>query len=520
MSHWLAVCAIGFGCTVVLHIRLRYLKKQRHATPYPLPPGPPGLPFIGNVVGINIDAPWLTYAEWAKTYGDIIHSRLLGKDIIIINSEKVAKDLLEDRSRNYSDRPHLLASELFGIDFNTVFLPYGDRWRLHRRFFHQTFRADSLPRFAPMLQRRSSQLLRRLLDKPDLLSEHVFEYSAAIIMNSIYDYDPVSRNDELVDTANKVLSMTLDAFRPDVAVAIGTFPGLVNLPSWMPLSFKPKVALARGLIKRTVEVPSEYSVQNIKNGSSAPSMVYDALRQAEEKGTSTDSSWIQNLKEAAATGFLAASETTSSVMLTFFLMMILAPEAQEKAQAQIDVVVGRNRLPTIEDRASLPYVDAILRETLRFNPPVPLSVPHAAINDDVYGEFHIPKGGIIVANLWSMTHNESKYPNPQEFIPERFLNDDGTLKPADVENIVFGFGRRICVGRHFGDASVWTAMAKVLSVFKLSKPRDENGEEVQVEMKFSSGLGVHPLPFPCSIVSRIAGMDSEKLEQLIDASTS
>ncbi|KAF9235572.1 cytochrome P450 [Melanogaster broomeanus] len=517
MSSWTTVCALLFGCVAVLNIGRRCLRKQKLAPPYPLPPGPPGLPFVGNVIGINASAPWLTYAEWAKTYGDLIYTRLLGKDIIIINSEKVAKDLLEGRSKNYADRPYIFANELFGMDFASVVLPYGDKWRLHSRFLHQTFRPDSALRFVPMQQRKASQLLRRLLDKPDLLSEHVFEYSAALIMNSVYDYDPVSRKDEMIVVVEKVLSALGDNLRPDAAIIIGAFPRLVCLPSWLPgMSFKRKAVLAKQWIKQSVEVPFEYSVQKMNNGSSAPSMVYDVLRQAEEKGTTTDSSWIQALKDAAATG---ASETTNGVIMTFFLMMILAPEAQEKAQAQIDAVIGRDRLPTIEDRASLPYVDAILRETLRFHPVAPLSVPHGVVNDDVYEGFYIPKGAVVLTNLWSMAHDESKYPNSHEFIPERFLNGDGTLKPANVENLAFGFGRRICVGRHFADVSLWSAMAQVLSVFKLSKPHDENGTEVPVEAKFSSGLGVQPLPFPYSIVPRILGMDPEKLEQLIAASS-
>lgn len=89
-----------------------------------------------------------------------------------------------------------------------------------------------------------------------------------------------------------------------------------------------------------------------------------------------------------------------------------------------------------------------------------------------------------------MAHNESKYPRPFEFLPERFLNDDGTLKPDDTQNITFGFGRRMCVGRYFADASVWTAIASVLAVFTLSRPIDEEGREVPVVPKFTSGLAV------------------------------
>ena len=89
-----------------------------------------------------------------------------------------------------------------------------------------------------------------------------------------------------------------------------------------------------------------------------------------------------------------------------------------------------------------------------------------------------------------MAHDETRYPNPHTFIPERFLNDDGSLKPNDTEHIAFGFGRRICAGRHIADTTVWIAIAKMLAVFKILNPLDENGMEIPVEPRFSNGIAM------------------------------
>ncbi|KAF8550832.1 cytochrome P450 [Imleria badia] len=517
MSDWTTTGTLALGCVVVLYMGRRVLGSR---TAYPLPPGPPGLPWVGNIIGVDVNAPWLTYTEWARSYGDLVYSRLLGKDIIIINSEKIAKDLLENRSMNYSDRPYLITNEMCGVDFNSSFLPYGDRWRLHRRFFHQTFRAQVVARFLPYQHHRASHLLRKLLNTPEQLDDHVFEYTAAVIMNSTYDYDPASRKDELVDLAANILAIIIPVLRPDIAIIVGAFPLLLYLPSWFPgMSFKRKMAVSREYSKQYLERPFQYALQKVPVDNVAASMVHDALRHTEENGITPEESWMQALKEASGTAFLAASESSHSALMTFFLMMVVNPAVQEKGQAQIDAAVGQDRLPTMDDRSLLPFIDAIFWETLRYSPVAPLSVPHAAVNADVYGGFYIPKGAIILANLWSMAHDESRFPNPHAFIPERFLNDNGSLKPNTIEHIAFGFGRRICVGRHFADASVWGVIAKVLAVFKILKPLDENGVEIPVEPKFSSGVGVHPLPFKCRIVPRFPGMDAEKLEQLIAAST-
>ncbi|KAF8549581.1 cytochrome P450 [Imleria badia] len=528
-------CAVAFGCLVVIYVGKRYLGKTKPT--FPLPPGPPGLPWVGNVIGIDANAPWLTYRDWAKTYGksphaetilstykvtcagDIVHSRLLGKDIIIINSEKIARDLLDNRSSNNSDRPHMITNELCGIDFNTALLPYGDRWRLQRRFFHQTLRPDAIERFLPFQHRKACQLLRQLFNTPLQFDQHVFQYTATIVLNSAYDYDPPPHDDELIKIAAKVQEIAISVVRPDIAIIVATFPMLLKLPAWFPgMSFKTEMAMAKDLTRQYVETAFEYSLQRVREYRTAPSMVHDALRNMEEKGTAPDQSWIGVLKEASATAFLA-SETSHSSLMTFFLMMALNPEVQAKAQTQIDAVVGNDRLPTVADRPMLPFIDAILRETLRYSPVAPLSIPYSAGNDDVYDGFHIPKGAILITNLWAMAHDESRYPNPHTFIPERFLNEDGSLNPDDVEHIAYGFGRRICAGRHFANSFVWTLIARVLAVFKILKPLDENGVEISLEPKFSSGLATRPLPFQCRIVPRMPGMDAEKLEELIAAST-
>ncbi|KAF9230941.1 cytochrome P450 [Melanogaster broomeanus] len=484
--------------------------------PHPLPPGPPPLPIVGNVRGINPNEPWLTYSEWSKVYGDLLYSRFFNQDIIIINSEKISKDLLEHRSNNYSTRPNMITIALFGADFNTAFLPHGEKWRLQRRFFHQTLKPDCVSRFVPVLQSKAHELLRGLLESPELYIDHLFQYSLSVSLNSVYDYDPLSANDHMVDIIGRGTKLVKDVVTPNVAAILEAFPIILTIPSWFPgMGIKRNAALCRKWSKDVIELPFKHALQRMNEGSTAPSMVFDALRKSEQKEAAPG--WLQDLKDAAATALTAASETSDSALTTFFLAMVLNPEVQDKANAQIDAVVGKHRIPTLDDRPSLTYIDAIMRETLRWNPIIPLSMPHAVVNDDVYDGYHIPKGATVLTNIWSMTHNESKYPKPLEFIPERFLNPDGTLTSDDVLNIAFGFGRRTCVGRHFADITLWSAMSMILTLFKLSVPKDEDGKEVSFEPQWMSGVTRHPHPFPCSIVPRIPGMDANKLEELINA---
>ncbi|KAJ8586996.1 cytochrome P450 [Rhizopogon salebrosus TDB-379] len=469
------------------------MKKKRSAV---LPPGPRPIPIIGNVRGIDINAPWLTYTEWGEQYGDIVYSHFFDQEIIVINSEKVAIELLEKRSRNYSDRPKLPTNALFGLDFNTIFMAYGARWRRQRRIFHQAFRAQPTLSYHPMQQRKVQVLIHNLLHTPHEFISHLHMYSSSVIMSVLYDYDTKPRNDPLVEVVGRALELAVQELRPEVAAVLNAFPILLRLPAWIPgMSIKKKAAQSREWVRDWMEDPYNYVLKRMAEGTARSSMVLDAL-----KRTGTEDRSSQTIKESAATAFAGEHRySTASILQVFTLAMVLFPEVQAKAHSLIDAVVNESGLPTFEDRPALQYIDAIFRETLRWHPILPLAIPHASVNSDIYDGYYIPKGLTFHAS-------HRKYPNPSQFLPERFLDDDGNLN-EDTVGVVFGFGRRICVGRHLADASLWIAMSCMLARFTFSKARDLNGDVIDFEPRWSSGLAIHPLPFPCTITPRARKAD-------------
>jgi len=208
-------------------------------------------------------------------------------------------------------------------------------------------------------------------------------------------------------------------------------------------------------------------------------------------------------------------------MKSFLVAMLLYPDIQKKAQAELDSVIGRERLPTLGDRPNLPFIDATCKEVLRWRPVSPRSqmaphvmylmslaaIPHAVTEDDVYAGFFIPKGGscflnksaqcwptymfsgaMVLGNTWWVTfvtlsyiasmffrmtlHDPPFYPDPDVFKPERFLNLDGSLRGDLVLVSAFGYGKRICPGRHFADATLFISVALFLSVFNIERGKD------------------------------------------------
>jgi cytochrome P450 len=177
----------------------------------------------------------------------------------------------------------------------------------------------------------------------------------------------------------------------------------------------------------------------------------------------------------------AGAETTSTTLSWWMLTMIAFPKVQRRAQAEIDAVVGRDRLPTFADTPRLPYVRAIIREVLRWRPTIPFSIPHAATNEDWYEGMYIPKGTICISNTWHCNHDRAVFgDDADEFRPERHLDEHGELLPGPIEtnqagHVTFGSGRRICVGKDMANESLFITTVRILWALNLDHSPDENG---------------------------------------------
>ncbi|KAH9006422.1 cytochrome P450 [Lactarius hatsudake] len=174
--------------------------------------------------------------------------------------------------------------------------------------------------------------------------------------------------------------------------------------------------------------------------------------------------------------------------------MTLHPEAQKRAQAKHDVVVG-DHLPTFSDKDSLPYVMGPMKEVLRRIPVLPMAVLHTAVNPGQYKGYRIPAGASVLGNtrLFFLSssrilHDANVFVEPEKFEPERFI-ERNLLDPADSGNDcgIFGFGRRACAGQSMALDTIWMAIASVLSVCNISKVVDSHGNMITPEVKLHPG---------------------------------
>ncbi|KAG2056804.1 cytochrome P450 [Suillus hirtellus] len=485
------ILASGISCIVALFVVSRLIRRRIY--PLPLPPGPPPLPFFGNALQLDTNRPWLTYTVWGKTYGKIIHSSIFGIDLIIINSETVARELLDRRSGNSSTRPVIRTNELIGGSFNTAFLPYGETLRQHRKIFHQVLRAEVSVSYRELYSRHANELVINLSSATsDLLQHHTEAYAASLIMAVTYGYNAHGHEDPFLSRARELFEIGNCIVSSEKAAMFTAFPFLEKLPLWCFGGAFSLIGRCRELVQQLLNEPFNKVKAQMADGIASHSLVADFLSQAH------DDAGEDTMKAVALTGYIVGMDTSASALQTFLLAMVLYPDVQARARTEIDQAVKHDKMPCLDDRASMPYLDAILREVLRWYPIAPLGVPHATSNDDVYDGYFIPKGAMVMVNQWALSRDEDVFPDASRFDPSRHLTVDGKLKDPFVNHFAFGHGRRTCPGRWFAENSLWTATAAILAVLRIDHAKDSNGNKIEVKPEFTAGLTIHPEPFQCS----------------------
>ena len=177
----------------------------------------------------------------------------------------------------------------------------------------------------------------------------------------------------------------------------------------------------------------------------------------------------------------AGGETMSTALLWWLLAMIAYPEVQNQAHAELDEVVGNARPPTFADIPSLPYIRAMVKETLRWSPIIPFGVPHASIADDWYEGMFIPKGTICLQNMRVINYEPEVFGNDAaDFNPARYLDEQHrqvrVLDGREESHMAFGFGRRICPGRYVAEGTLAIDMATLLWAMRFERPEGARGE--------------------------------------------
>ncbi|KAH9917065.1 cytochrome P450 [Fomitopsis serialis] len=428
---------------------------------------------------------------------DVVYFSVLGRGAIVLNS-LAAQDLLDKRNAIYSDRPRsILIHEMMDFSPNMPLLPYNDEWRRQRRWIQASLLDKAkLDSYRPIQQREVVRMLAGILKTPDAFASLIRRYEGGIMLEIAYGRTITAHDDSFVKLACQAILRLTEAGSPSASL-VDFVPILRYMPTWLPGSaWKRKALDVRRLMQDVMHIPYEHTKQALAAGTAGPSFLTTLLEETSEKGSLSPED-ERAMKGIASVLYAAGTDTSATVVVTFVLAMVLHPDVCRKAQMEIDQVVGNARLPNFQDRDSLPYVECILRETFRWNAPLPIGKHSTSItSDDLYRDFHIPRNTIVIANLWHMARDPEVYPAPEVFLPERYLGmDASTLDATDPRKSYSGSaGGELCPGRQLADSSIWLAIACMLATLDFSKARDAAGDEITPATDFMPGAISHPKP--------------------------
>ncbi|KAI0820804.1 cytochrome P450 [Trametes gibbosa] len=474
-------------------------------TRFTLPPGPRRLPIIGNLLDMTPHEIYKKAVEWGKgCKSDIVCLNIVNTPYVFLNSAEVVNDLLHKRGAIYSDRAHMtFAEDLCGFGDFAVVTKYGDRFKLERKLMNQALGLSAVEKWQPEVDREARLLLLRLLQSPDAFVQHFRRYAGSLIFSTMYGHHVAEEDDPYIKESEEFMVVFDKAL---------TGPWMVDFFTWLRwvpgLNFHKVAEQWRARLDVWINKPLRLFKNLPDTNSKRNSFCGHLLLDDNGKFSCDDAESEYRVKWLAASMYGAASDTTVVALSTLILILCHHPEVVQKAQQELDGVLGTDRLPSFQDRPRLPYIDCIIKEVLRWGTPAPMTPPHRLIQDDRYRGFDLPKGSFCVGNIWAIQHDDALYPDPFIFSPERFETKPDAAPAPDSYNYSFGFGRRRCPGVHFADQALWLACAALLACFDIT-PRPGASPPT---LEFATGAFRHPEPFVCSIRPRRGAQTATLIE--------
>ncbi|THC87143.1 hypothetical protein EYZ11_013412 [Aspergillus tanneri] len=413
-----------------------------------------------------------TFRKWNKIYGPLVSFKIGRRTFVVLGTRRAAQDLLQKRGSIYSSRPPSVWMEKYlNKGLAAAFMPYGPEWRLNRRLHGSLLSAHHITAYRHLQDIQSKHLQHEFLSTNNF--SHCFhQYTSNVMFTLVYgkgkgrDDNDHRRLEQINDMAGFLLQVA--SFW---TVLIDLFPILDRLPR---IFWKWRAEAAR-LHDKTMVVYRECCEEALA------AECWNWSKEVTQKPDVMQLPW-DNVCYSLGELYIAGIHTTKMVLELFVMVSILYPDVVRKAQQELDSVVGADRLPSFDDMESLPYINAIISELLRWRPISRIAVPHAAIQDDEYMGYFIPRGTTVIANQFGMNMDDALFNDPSSFHPERYVED------PDLPVSAFGFGRRACPGHRLARSSLFIVISRLLWGFNITyagkEPLTEESSPAAVKATF------------------------------------
>ncbi|KAG7024285.1 Isoflavone 2'-hydroxylase, partial [Cucurbita argyrosperma subsp. argyrosperma] len=455
--------AIIFLCLLILLILHIFTNQFLHRIRN-LPPSPFfSLPIIGQLYLLKRPL-HRTLSDISRRHGPILFFWFGFRPVLVVSSPSAAEECLSKNDIVFANRPHLIGGKYLGYNYTSLlWAPYGEHWRNLRRISSlEIFSTHRLQTLSSIRVDEVRTLIRRLYntknDVVDMRTEF-FELMFNIMMRMIAGKRYYGEDAAESEEAERFREIQEETFRLSSKTNLGDFLRIVK---W--------AGLSKGLENRMKELQSkrdawmqslieEHRKQSNKDAKKTMIEVLLSLQQKEPHYYKDE--YIRGLMLVL---LLAGTEGSINTMEWLLSLLLNNPECLQRAQTEIDDVVGRsNRILEESDLAHLPYLRSLIHETLRMYPPGPLLIPHESSEDCHVGGFRVPAGTTLFVNVWAIQNDPTVWVEPEKFNPGRFGSEgEGWF----FKWMPFGAGRRRCPGEGLGLRVVGLAVGSLIQCFE------------------------------------------------------
>ncbi|XP_060181244.1 geraniol 8-hydroxylase-like [Lycium barbarum] len=481
----LYVLGLIFACSLLFVLSKIHSKK--------LPPGPSPWPIIGNLHLLGAK-PHISLANLAKIYGPIMSLRLGQITTVVISSSSMAKQVLKNQDQAFSTRfiPNALQAHNH-YKFSVPWLPICPQWRILRRILNTNILSSNR---LDANQHLRSQKVKELIAYCTKCSQEgaaldvgqaAFKTNLNLLSNTIFSKDladPFSNSE--VELKEVIWSIMAEAGKPNL---VDFFPILERID---PQGIRRRITIQFGKLFKLFDDLIDERLEEKRRGCSEKSDVLKVLLNISAKNPEEIDQ--NHIKSMFLDLFAAGTDTTTSTLEWAMAELLRQPEIMKKVQVELAEVIGKGKSVEETDAPRLPYLQCIIKETLRMHPPFPLLLPRKVEQDVELCDYIIPKGSQVLINAWAIGRDSTFWEDPLVFKPERFWNSDLDMRGKDFELIPFGVGRRICPGLPLALRMVPVMLGSILNSFNWKLEEDIGQEELAMEEKFGITLAkAHPL---------------------------
>ena len=477
------------------------------------PPGPYGLPIVGSLLHLG-DSPHLALSKMAKVYGSVFSIRLGCRNVIVLNSQYVIKEALSKKAGHFSSRPPFHSFQISSHEGRSI--AFGDFGPLHHRnkklatrALHSVF--SDVNRFNTLVQQETEQLCN-LFAESTSKAHDLTPYLRNIVIN--FGFRLVFGDDLKDDYSVHFQSLMQKA--TDFSENNGVI-NLLDFFPWLHFAFKKQCRTVKAAVEELFDfVRGAYRQQrhvNVKEAGVNVAASLDQFIREDLLGAGKHDMASKETKQRAAEmpldeealvtiladTFGAGIETVSTTLSWAMLFILSVPGLQDDLKAELKREIGTDRLPTLQDRAKLPLLQATVLEVLRKSTVLPLALPHYATEDSTVAGYRVPKGTTVLANLWAVNHDTDQFHQPETFDPYRFLDEEGQFL-LNTQSFVLPFstGGRRCLGATLAKAQLFMFLGCLLQRLHFQLPTDSE----PLNLDGTYGLVLKPHPFKVLVETR------------------